>query len=73
MSYHGALVGIGMRSKRAASLVVRIFTQKDNMNCSCYGAVTLLEYGMKVVERALERTFHKMMTSSKTKFCFMFE
>ena len=36
--------------------MVPIFNGKgDIMNCSCYGAVTLLEHGMKVLEKRLCR------------------
>ena len=38
----------------ALSIVVPIFTWKDDIsNCSCYGAVKLLEHGIKVVEKVL--------------------
>ena len=39
------------------ALVVSIFKGKrDIRNCSCYGAVKLLEHGMKVVERVLKKS-----------------
>ena len=38
------------------SIVVPIFKGKgDIINCSCHRAVKLIEYGMKVVERVLEK------------------
>ena len=39
------------------SIVVPIFNEKDIRNCSCYRGVKLLEHGMKVVERVLEKGF----------------
>ena len=44
-----------MPVERALRIAVPIFMVKgDIRNCSCYGAVILLEHGMKVVERVLE-------------------
>ena len=42
------------------SIMVPIF-KGDIRNCSCYGAVKLLEHGMKVVERVLEKRFHRIV------------
>ena len=39
----------------------------DISNCSCYGAVKLLEHGMKVLEESLRR----MVTVNKMQFGFM--
>ena len=37
-------------------IVIPIFKGKDDIqNCSCYLALRLLEYGMKVVERVLDK------------------
>ena len=48
--------GFGMSVDWALDIVVSIFKGKgDVMNSSCYGAVKLLEHGMKVVERAIEK------------------
>ena len=33
-----------------------------HQNCSCYGAVKLLERGMKVMEQVLEKRFHIIVT-----------
>ena len=42
----------------APSIVVPISKGKGNIrNSSCYRAVKLLEHGMKVVERVLEKGF----------------
>ena len=50
------LDGFGMPVEWPLSIVVPIFTWKDDIsNCSCYGAVKLLEHGMKVVEGMLEK------------------
>ena len=40
------------------SIMVPIFNLKgDIRNCGCYGAVNILEHGMKVEERVLEKCF----------------
>ena len=52
------LDGFGMPAEWIQSIVVTIFKGKgDIRNCSCYRAVKLLEHGMKVVERELEKCF----------------
>ena len=52
------LDGFGMPAEWVLSIVVPIFKEKgDIMNCSCYGAVMLLEHGIKVVDRVLEKGF----------------
>ena len=40
-------------------------------NCSCYRAVKLLEHGMKLVERVLEKRLCIIVTVDKIQFCFM--
>ena len=48
------LDGFGVPDEWALSIVVPIFKGKgDIRNCSCYRAVKLLEYGVKVVERGI--------------------
>ena len=43
--------------------VVPIFKGKGDIgNCSCDGAVKLLENGMKVMERVLERKLHRIVS-----------
>ena len=43
----------------AQSIVVPIFMRMgDIWNCGCYGAVKLLENGMRVVDKVLERRLH---------------
>ena len=45
-----------MPAEWALGIVVPIMNGKgDIRNCSCYRAVTLLEHGMKVVERVFEK------------------
>ena len=54
--YQIVLDGFGMPSEWSLSIVVPIFKGKgDIRNCSCYGVVKLLEHGMKVVEKRLNR------------------
>ena len=49
---------IGMPVEWALNMVVPIFKGKgDIRNCCCYRAVKLLEHGMKVVDRVLEKCF----------------
>ena len=50
------LDGCAMPAEWALSIVVPIFKGKgDIRNCSCYVALKLLEHGMKVVERVLQK------------------
>ena len=52
--------------------VVPIFNEKDGVwNCSCYGTVELLEHGMKVVERVLEKRLCRIVTVDEMQFGFM--
>ena len=45
-----------MPAEWALSILVSIFKGKgDIRNCSCHRAVKLLEHGMNVVERVLEK------------------
>ena len=56
----------------ALSIVVLIFNGKgDTRNCSCYRAVKLLEYGMKVVERVLEKRLHRIVSVDEMQFGFV--
>ena len=48
--------GFEMSAESAPGIVASIFKGKvDIQNCSCNRAVMLLEHGMKVVERVLEK------------------
>ena len=52
------LDGKGIPDKWKTSIVVPIFKGKgDVINCGSYREVKLLEHGMKVIERVLERRF----------------
>ena len=54
------------------SIVVAIFKRKcDIRNSSCYRAVKLLEYGMKVVEMVLEERLHRKVSANEMQFGFM--
>ena len=45
-----------MPAEWVLSIVIPIFKGKgDIINCSCYRAMTLLEHGMKVVEKVFEK------------------
>ena len=43
----------------------------DIRNCSCYRALKLLEHGMKVVERVLEKRLHRIVSVDEMQFGFM--
>ena len=43
----------------------------DISNCSCYGAVKLLEHGMKVVERVLEKRLCRIVSVDEMQVGFM--
>ena len=52
-----------MPAEWTLSMAVQIFMGKADMrNCSCYCATKLLEHGMKVVERKLEKRLHRIVT-----------
>ena len=63
---------LAMSEDWALRIVVQIFEGKgDIRKCSCYRAVKLLEHGMKVVERVLEKRLCRIVFSEKMKFGFM--
>ena len=46
-----------------SDLVAPIFKRKGEIwNCSCNRAVRLLEHGMKVVKRVLEKSLHRIVS-----------
>ena len=48
--------GLEMPAELVLSIVVSIIKEKcDIQNCSCYRAVKLIEHGMKVLEKVLEK------------------
>ena len=52
--------------------MVPIFKGKrDIRNCSCYGAVKLLDHGMKMVERVFENRFRRIVSGVEMQFGFM--
>ena len=56
----------------AVGIVVPIFKGKgDIRNCSCYEAVKLLEYSMKVVERVLDKWLCRIVSVDEMQFGFM--
>ena len=66
------LDGFGMPAEWALSIVVPIFKGKgDIRNCRCYRAMKLLEHGMKVVERVLEKMLCKIVSVDGMQFGFM--
>ena len=68
------LHGFGMSAEWSLCIMFPIFKGKgDIRNCGCYGAVKLLEHGMKVVERVLEKRFHRIVTVDEMKFGFVRE
>ena len=68
------LDGFGTPVELALIIVVPTFKGKgDIWNCSCYGAVKLLEHGMKVVEKVLEKRLHRIVTVDEMQFAIMSE
>ena len=66
------LEGFGMPDEWTLSIVVQIFKRKgDIRNCSYYGAVKLLEHGMKMVERVLEKRLYRIVTVDEMQLGFM--
>ena len=58
----------------ALSIVVPIFKGNgDIRNSSCYGAVKLLEHGMRKVEMVLEKRLHRIVSVDEMQFGFMLE
>ena len=54
--------------------MVPIFKVKgDIRNCSCYGAVELIEHGMKIVECVLQKMLHRIVSVDEMHFSFMSE
>ena len=52
-------------------MVLIIKGKVDVRNYGCYGAVKLLEHGMKVVNRVLEKRLHGIVTVDEMLFDFM--
>ena len=66
------LNGFTIPVELALSIVVPIFKGKgDIINCSCYGAVRLLEHGMEVVERVIEKRLCGIVSVDEIQFGFM--
>ena len=50
------LDGLGMQVELAQRIVIHIFKGNGDIgNCCCFGAVKLLEHGMKVVDMVLKK------------------
>ena len=66
------LDGKGIPDKWKTSVVEPIFKGKgDVMNCGSYRGVKLLEHGMKIIERVLERRIRALVDFDKAQFGFM--
>ena len=58
----------------ALSIVLPIFMGTGDIgNSSCYGAVKLLELGMKVVERVLKKMHCRIVSVDEMQFSFLSE
>ena len=69
---HRVLDGFGMPTELALGIVVPIFKRKGEIrNCICYGAVKLLEHGVKVVEKVFEKRLHRIVSVDEMQFGFM--
>ena len=53
------------------STVVPIYKKGSVMDCANYRGVKLLEHGMKVVERLLEKRLRRLVKVDQMQFCFM--
>ena len=52
--------------------MVAVFEWNDDIRyCGCYGVVRLVEHGMMVVDRVLERRLHRIVTVYEMQFGFM--
>ena len=61
-----------MSAEWALSIVVPIFKGKgDIRNCSCRSAVKLHKHKMKVVEKVLEKRFHRIVPVDEMEFGLM--
>ena len=61
-----------MSDEWKTSVIVPIFKGKSNvMSCGSYREVKLLEHGMKIVERVLERRIRTLVNLNKMQFGFM--
>ena len=66
------LDGKGIPDEWKTSVVVPIFKGKrDVMNCGSYRGVKLLEHGMKIIERVLERTIRALVDFDEAQLAFM--
>ena len=66
------LDGKGIPDEWKTSVVVPIFKGKgDVMNCGSYREVKLLEHGMKIIERVLERRIRALIDFDEAQFGFM--
>ena len=66
------LSGFEMLVEWALSIVIPIIKRKgDFWNSSCYGALNLLEHGMKVVESVLEKRLRRIVCGDEMQFGFM--
>ena len=64
--------GKGMPEDWKTSVMVPIYKKKgDVMNCSAYKRVKLLEHGMKIVERVLEKKTRALVVVNNMQFCFI--
>ena len=63
------LDGLGMPVQWVLNIVVPIIKWNgDTRNCSCYTPVKLLVHGMGVVERLLEKRFHRIVFVDEIQF-----
>ena len=69
---HRVLDGRGMPDKWKTSVFVPIFKGKGAaMSCGSYRGVKLLEYAMKIAEKALEKKLRTLINLNKLQFEFM--
>ena len=70
--FQRVLDGKGIPDEWKTSVVVPIFQGKgDVLNCGLYRGVKLLEHGMKIIERVLERRIRALVDFNEAQFGFM--
>ena len=67
----GVLDGKGLLKDWKASVLVPIYKGKDVTNCRAYSGMKLLEHGIKIIERVLEKRIRALVEVDDLQFGFM--
>ena len=66
------LDGKGMPEDWKISVIVPIYNRKEDvMNCGAYRGMKLLEHGMKIIKRALEKRIRALVKVDDMQFSFI--